>query len=360
MSRPRFWYRRTVLCLRPMDAVSFIDMPLENDYPLFDERYRLIRRLAAGGMGEVYLAKEILRDNQERIVAIKRVLPHVAKNPIFRANFSNELKITPWLVHPNIARVYGSGEAEGMPYLVMEYVDGCTLADLFTRAVKRHQPVPIVVALQIVHDVCSGAQHAHTLSDDDGVPLGIVHRDLTPRNIIVTTDGHAKILDFGVAKTNQQSHITLPGRLKGTPSYMAPELVAGAPPSPASDVFSLGVILFELTTHRRLFRRPSILETVNAIERCEVPAPSSLVPDCPAALDLVVQTALACRPAQRYQTAEELRLALVALLRAFRKGQARHILERLVNEVSEVSDTISVDKEPDISAPAVFRDLPDR
>jgi len=328
----------SVLCQFPRGLLVVTE-----DYALFAEKYRLVRRLAAGGMGEVYLAHDEQQSNgSPPQVAIKRVLPAAAADPGSIKAFLDELELAPRLVHPNIVRVLGSGKAEDMYYLAMEYIKGRNVADLIGRAVQTGQPIGIACALQIIHDVASGAHYAHELAGDDGEPLGIVHRDLSPRNIMVTVEGCAKILDFGVAKARTQSNQTLPGVVKGTPSYLAPEQLRGAPPRPATDIFAMGTVLFELVTLRRLFRRATLLETMRAIMRCEVPPLSTLVPDCPPAVESLVFKALQARPSDRFASAEAMREAIAATIAELGFENARDTLGQVVGQMSDKGKAESV------------------
>ncbi len=286
-------------------------------------------------MGEVYLAIDE-GPRGPRQVAIKRVLPSMSPNESIMSSFLDELRLAPRLNHANIVRTLDHGQAEEMYYMAMEYIDGRNLSELVGRAVKTGRSIGFAAALQIVHDICAGTHYAHTLADSDGTPLGIVHRDLSPRNVMVTTDGMAKVLDFGVAKARTQTNNTLPGVVKGTPSYLAPEQLAGASPAPMTDIFAMGIVLFELTTLRRLFRRGTVMETMRAILRCEVPPPGSLVPEYPEVIETIVLRALSRRPQDRYQTALEMRLAIVGALAELRAtGEARAEVARLVRDLSD-------------------------
>ncbi|MFT7624693.1 MAG: serine/threonine protein kinase, partial [Myxococcota bacterium] len=315
---------------------------MAQEYPLFANQYRLVRRVAAGGMGEVYLAIDE-GPRGPRQVAIKRMLPGATETDAIFTSFMDELRLAPRLNHANIVRVLNHGQAEDMHFMAMEYIDGRNLFELVSRAVKTGRSIDFSAALQIVHDVAAGAHYAHTLTDESGAPLGVVHRDLNPRNIMVTTDGVTKLLDFGVAKAATQANETLPGVVKGTPSYLAPEQLAGTPATLRTDIFAMGILLWELTTVRRLFRRASMMESMRAVLACEVPAPSSLVPDYPAVIEPIALRALARRPADRYASAMEMRLDIIKALAQLRPtGEAREQVAALVRDLNEPSMPVEI------------------
>ncbi len=230
----------------------------------------------------------------------------MAEDPMFVTMFTDEARIAGDLHHPNIVEVYDVGEAEGIYYITMEFLEGRDLAQVMGRAVKLGRSLGLGNAMQIVRDIAAGAHYAHVFEDQDGVPLNIVHRDLSPRNIMITFDGRCKILDFGLAKARNQVNVTLPGKIKGTPSYLAPEQLDGKPVTPSADIFALGTLLFELTTLRRLFRRGTTIDTMRAVKACHVPRPSTLVRRYPPAIEQIVLKALARDPAERYHTAKAL------------------------------------------------------
>ena len=308
--------------------------------PLFAGRYHLMRRLAVGGMGEIVLAR---REHDGALVVVKRLLAHLADDPAFARMFRDEVRIAQGLHHPNIVAVFDAGEADGVGFMVMEYLDGANLAQVMTRAVQLGRALKLGTALAILADVAAGAHHAHGLTAADGTPAPVIHRDLAPRNIVVTVDGWAKILDFGVAKASSQTEMTIPGRIKGTPSYLAPEQITGKPVDPRSDIFTLGTLLFELTTLRRLFRRSSPVETMRAVLRGEVPPPTRLVHGYPPELEAIVLRCLRRSPEERPESAGALRAELLSVIEGLGIQETRAELGRdiaaLVGE-QEVDRTV--------------------
>ena len=298
---------------------------MDSDYPLFASKYLLRKKLAVGGMGEIYLADQIAGHDAPREVVVKRILRRHAQNPLFVDMFLDEARLCARLKHDNIVNVFEVGSAEGMYFITMEHLDGRDLSQIMTQAVKQSRPFGVGNTLQIVHDIAAGADYAHRYSEA-GVSLGIVHRDLSPRNLMVTFDGWAKILDFGLAKAATQTHMTLPGKIKGTPSYLAPEQLHGKPPTPLTDIFAMGTVLYEMTTLRRLFRRGTTLDTMRAVKACSIPPPSSLVHDYPLAVEAIVMKALARDPEDRYETAGHLRDALARVMGELGLGGRREIV----------------------------------
>jgi len=316
------------------------------DVPLFAEKYELVRRIAIGGMGEIYLALETRESGHQRQVVVKRILRNMAQDPMFVTMFTDEARVSEHLDHENIIRVHEIGQAEGIYYIAMEYLDGRDLSQVMARAIKLGRSIGLANAIQVVRDVAAGAHYAHIKCDDNGVPLGIVHRDLSPRNIMVTWDGQAKILDFGLAKAKTQVNVTLPGKIKGTPSYLAPEQLDGKPVSPSTDIFAMGTLLFELTTLRRLFRRGTTIDTMRAVKACQVPKPSTLVRRYPPAIETVVLRALARHPDDRYATSDELRNALDQLLESLGIENNPEQLGLTIRELFDQPTSITVPKLP--------------
>ncbi len=277
-------------------------------------RYELLRKVAAGGMAEVYLARLRGQAGFVRDVAVKRMFPHLAEHAPTLELFQYEALLLAELNHPNIPYVFDLGWAEGTWYLAMEYIDGYSVTDLWRAGQRAGLPMPLSVALGVVLQACEGLHHAHERCDRAGRHLAIVHRDVTPHNLMVTRDGVVKVLDFGVARTAARRG-TEAGVLRGTLSYMAPEQVRGRPVDRRADVFALGVVLYELTTGSRLFRGTDV-QVMTAIVEQDVPPPSSRWAEYPPALEAIVLDALRRDPGARIQSAAELarRLEQFALL----------------------------------------------
>jgi serine/threonine protein kinase len=268
--------------------------------------FEILRRLAAGGMAEVLLAKQRSLGGFERLVCLKRILPHLSAQEDFLRMFQDEARIAANLVHPNIAQIYDIGEQEERYYIAMEYVRGEDVRRIYNQEVTRGQTIPRQMAALMVMGAAAGLDYAHRQTGLDGSPLGIVHRDISPQNIVVTYDGHAKIVDFGVAKAAGKLNQTRSGVLKGKYSYMSPEQASGDPVDGRTDIFALGITLYETTTGVRLFKRENELETLHAVIACNVTPPSQLVPRYDKDFEAIVLRALAYDADHRYQTAGEL------------------------------------------------------
>jgi serine/threonine protein kinase len=271
-------------------------------------RYELLHKIAAGGMAEIFLARQWGQGGFFRDVVIKRLFPHYAEHEHALRMFQDEARLLAELSHPNIPQVYDLGYADGYWYLAMEYVRGVSLADLCRAAAKGNKPMPLAVAIGIAHQVCMALHHAHERRDREGRALRIVHRDVTPHNIMISLDAVAKVLDFGVAQTTARID-TDAGVVKGTYAYMGPEQVRGKALDKRADVFALGVILHELTTGRRLFRGSDIQVMTQIVEQ-EVTPPSRVLPSYPPELEQIVLNALARDRGKRTPSTAHLALAL--------------------------------------------------
>jgi serine/threonine-protein kinase len=271
-------------------------------------RYELLHKIAAGGMAEVFLARQWGQGGFFRDVVIKRLFPHYAEHEHALRMFQDEARLLAELSHPNIPQVYDLGYADGFWYLAMEHVGGATLTDLCRTAAKLQRPMPLAVAIGIVGQVCLALHHAHERRDREGRALRIVHRDVTPHNIIITLDAVVKVLDFGVAQTSARVD-TDAGAVRGTYAYMGPEQVRGKPLDKRADVFALGVILYELTTGRRLFRGSDVEIMTSIVER-DVAPPSRHVANYPPELEQIVLQTLARDRGRRTASTAHLALAL--------------------------------------------------
>jgi serine/threonine protein kinase len=270
-------------------------------------RYRLQKRLATGNMGEVFLGEYLGEAGFRRRVVVKRMHQHLAHHPEAVRMFQEEAHVLSMLHHPNIPQVYELGYAEGHWFLVIEYVPGFTLAELCAAGAREGVPMPFDAVVSCIEQLCDALHHAHERNDDEGRPLRIVHRDVTPHNLMITPDGFAKLLDFGVAHTARDPHQS--GTIKGTLAYMAPEQVRGQRVDKRCDVFAVGVMLYELTTGRRLFEGGEIEVMTSIVERDVVP-PSRWVPNYPRDLERIVLTALARERGRRFPSALHLSRAL--------------------------------------------------
>jgi serine/threonine protein kinase len=277
-------------------------------------RYELLVPIARGGMARVWAARLHGQRGFQKLVAIKTILPHLAEEAEFERMFLDEARIASGVHHPNVCEIYELGEEKHTLYLVMEWVNGDSLARVL-RATGKTEAVDARVIARVVADACAGLHAAHELTDEDGRALGVVHRDLSPHNLLLTADGTAKVADFGVAKALGQLHeATSAGQLKGKIAYMAPEQVTGAAIDRRSDVFSLGCVLYEATTGQRPFRGDGDHQVMHAVLKGEFPAPTTLLRQYPQELERIVMRALSPQPILRYPTAERMRFALEEFL----------------------------------------------
>ncbi len=282
--------------------------------------YEILAKLATGGMAEIFLARGASTAGVERYVVLKRILRHRADDAQFVRMFLDEARLAAQLQHPNIAPVYDIGKLGDSYFFTMEYVHGETVRALLQRSHALRSPIPIASVLVIGAGTAAGLHHAHERNGFDGKPLGIVHRDVSPSNLMVSYEGGVKVVDFGVAKAAHRSHETRAGAVKGKISYLSPEQCRGAPIDRRSDLFSLGIVLWEMLTTERLYKRGTDFEIMQAIVSEPVPAPSSRRPDISLELDNLVLKLLAKDPEQRFQTAGELHEAIENV--AVRMGSA--------------------------------------
>jgi serine/threonine-protein kinase len=277
-------------------------------------KYRPVRALARGGMAEVILATEIERDGSERQVVIKRVLPHLADADELLQLFADEARLASLLVHPNIVRVSATGTQDGRPYLVMEHLDGADLRQLLDAAAARGERLPAAVACGIALGVARGLAYAHELCDDSGVALEIVHRDVSPRNVFVTRGGGVKLLDFGIARARGRMARTRTGLARGKVGYMAPEQLNGLAVDQRTDLFSLGVVLWEMLTGRDLWQRETDTAAARAVRHESARPPSAFVAGLPADVDPLVMGLLGKFPASRPRAARQVEEPLANVL----------------------------------------------
>jgi serine/threonine-protein kinase len=273
-------------------------------------RYEVLKQLAKGALTELLLARATGIEGFQRHVAIKRLLPQYTRDAKCVEAFVNEARLAAALHHHNIVQVHDIGEHGGQPYFAMEYVHGVDLRTLLAKLAKRNEQLPLQHVVQIVASAAAALHHAHEQRGPDGQPLGLIHRDVTPGNILVGYDGNVKVVDFGIAKAAIKRIHTDSGVLKGQAPYMSPEQCTGKTLDRRSDIWALGVVLYELATVRRLFKGASEFLTMSAIVNAEVPKPSQYRRDIPPQLEAIMLKALTRDPAQRYQSAGDMSLAL--------------------------------------------------
>jgi serine/threonine-protein kinase len=298
-------------------------------------KHRLLRKLGTGGMAEAYLAEQPGPGGVVRTVVLKRVLPHLAEEEAFTRMLVNEARLAARLHHPNVARTYDLGQHDGTVFLTMEYVDGVELATLTERAEHRAKgPLGPGPCVRIALDLCAGLHHAHLATDSLGRALGLVHRDVSPENVMISREGVTKLIDFGVAKATALGGDTRTGAgAKGKHGYMSPEQARSDALDARSDQFSVGVILWELLTGRRLFLRGPDYLTMRAVVEDEAPPIGSLRSGVPAAIDRVVEQALEKDPDERYPSCEALADDLEAAAQRAGWDLSSRSLARLVAEL---------------------------
>jgi serine/threonine protein kinase len=284
-------------------------------------RYRVVREIGVGGMAAVHLARLDGPGGFRKWVAIKRIHRHLATDETFVRMFLDEARVAARISHPNVAQVFELGKHGEVYWLAMEYLHGEPLRELMRACSDRSLPVlDCGLAAKLVADAAEGLHAAHELRDNQGELLQLVHRDVSPHNIFVTYDGVVKVVDFGIATGAGRLACTRAGTVKGKLAYMSPEQARGCPVDRRTDVFALGVVLWELCTGRRLFVGTSELETLERVQACRVPRPTRIVPSFPVELEEILLRALAADRQERFQTARELSLSLhryVARARGF-------------------------------------------
>jgi serine/threonine protein kinase len=301
--------------------------------------YEILRKLTRGGMAEIFLARTSGPSGFEKLVVLKKILSKYAGKQRYVQLFLEEAKLAASLDHPNIAQVYDIGMVDGSYFFAMEYLHGQDVRSILHRAWRIGARFPVEHAVQIARNVASALHFAHEKRRSDGTLLGLVHRDVSPSNVIVTYDGATKLLDFGVAKTAASTVKTRTGALKGKIAYMSPEQARGMPVDRRSDIFSLGIVLWEMVTTQRLYRADNDLATLQLIIHRPPRPPSDLVPDCPPELERIVLRALAQNPADRYPDAEQLVDDLDELAREHKLRQSPNALAAALGQLfcAEVS-----------------------
>ena len=273
-------------------------------------RYRVVDEIGVGGMASVHLARMDGAGGFQKWVAIKRIHPHLIEDEQFIHMFLDEARIAARISHPNVAQVFDLGVHENTYWIAMEYLHGEPLREVMRFNEEKGMSTSPDLAARIIADAAEGLHAAHELRGKDGEPLNLVHRDVSPHNLFLTYEGMVKVVDFGIAKVSGRLSSTRAGTLKGKLAYMSPEQVRGSTIDRRTDIFALGVVLWELTTGQRLFRMDSDLETLEKVQACVVPPPSTVRPDFPAELESVIMRALQKRREVRFQTARELSRAL--------------------------------------------------
>ncbi len=269
-------------------------------------RYVLERKLAAGGMAEVFLAKQSGPEGFEKICVVKRMLPHLTQEETFVSMFLDEARLAARLSHPNIAQIFDFGHADESYFLAMEYVPGTNLHDVIEDHAMRHMKLPVDVVVRIVALAATGLDFAHHATDDKGSPLNIIHRDISPHNIMLSKNGDVKLIDFGIAKASVGLHSTKVGTLKGKYAYMSPEQIRGFVIDKRTDIYAMGLVLYELLSGRPAIQGENESALMAAAAKRDFPAIESLRNDVPAKVRKVLERALSMNVADRYETAAQM------------------------------------------------------
>jgi hypothetical protein len=305
------------------------------DVPRRIGRYDIVGHLATGGMAEVFLARLTGPSGFERPVVIKRILPHLSRVKEFVDMFVDEARIVAGIRHPNVVDVHELGREDGDLFLVLEYLEGESASGLMRRLTSVGALLDYRLAAHVVAEACAGLHAAHELTDAEGTKQHLVHRDMTPHNVFVTYDGAVKILDFGVAKVSDRMSSTEAGQVKGKFEYMSPEQCLGKALDRRSDIFALGVVLYEMSTGRRLFKRPTHLLTMKAITEEAIKPPSAIRSGYPKELEGICMKALHRRPEDRFASAADMRRALLAAMRGLESADAAPAEEALATLMHE-------------------------
>ncbi|MFO0745746.1 MAG: serine/threonine-protein kinase [Myxococcota bacterium] len=318
-------------------------------------KYILLRRIALGGMAEIFKAKVAGAEGFEKDLVIKRILPHYSEDDSFIQMFIDEARLTAKLQHQNIVQIFDFDVVDGSYYIAMEYIEGKDLKDVLEEAIKQKDPLSVAQCVSIAMEIAKGLFYAHT-KEDKGQPLNIVHRDVTPSNVMISYRGDVKLMDFGIAKATQRSTKTQAGAVKGKVAYMSPEQARGKALDGRSDLFALGVMVWEMLTGRRLFLAESDFETLNNVLKMEAPPPSSLNPDVPDDLDPIILKCLEKDPNKRFANVEafgrELTRWFYSNVIDLEKEKLKPLMFRLFKRDIDANDRAAQDERTDGIGPA--------
>ncbi|HEU0108245.1 MAG TPA: protein kinase [Vicinamibacteria bacterium] len=291
--------------------------------------YQLLERVAVGGMAEVFRAKRTGVEGFEKVVAVKRILSHLSDNKEFVDMFIDEAKIVAGLAHPNVAQIFDLGKHEKNYWIAMEYVHGRDLRTIMRRAREHGLRIPLDISTYVVSKVCAALEYAHRKKDEKGQPMLIVHRDISPQNILISFEGDVKLTDFGIAKAASKASTTDKGALRGKLLYMSPEQAWGKPMDKRSDVFSLGIVFYEMLTEQKPFLGTSEMSILETVRECRVPPPTTINDKIPEKLERVVMKALERDPEVRYQDAGEMLRDLERVLHEWQPATASGLVRFL-------------------------------
>ena len=317
-------------------------------------KYYLLERINVGGMAEVFKAKTFGVEGFERLLAVKRILPNIAEDEEFITMFIDEAKIAVQLQHANIAQIFDLGKVEDSYFIALEYVNGRDLRSIFDRMRSRGEALPIALACHVMMQVCEGLDYAHNKRDGQGRELHLIHRDISPQNVLIGYDGEVKLIDFGIAKAAGKASTTQAGILKGKFGYMSPEQVRGLPIDKRSDIFAVGIVLYELLTGERLFVGETDFSTLEKVRNVEIVPPSSYNNKIPQELERLMMKALARDPEDRYSNAIDLHDDLQSFLYSIgefysRKDLAGWMKKTFAAEIEE--DNAKIEQYRHIASP---------
>lgn len=296
-------------------------------------RYELLRRIAAGGMGEIFLARMRGTAGFEKRVIIKTILPHLAEEPEFITKFLDEGRLVVQLTHGNIVPVFDMGEQDGEHFIAMEYIPGRDLREIVKRLQADDALLPIEISLHIVAEVCKGLSYAHRKVDDAGRSMGLVHRDVSPSNVLISREGEVKLIDFGIARARNKLARTVSGRIQGKFCYMSPEQASGKSVDARSDIFSTGVVLYELLTGARPFEADTDLGSIDLVRKCQWDPPSTLNPQIPEEVDAILDRAMTKDLDARTQHIDEMHADIMSYLYSTGTAPSAHEVATLLEEV---------------------------
>jgi serine/threonine protein kinase len=306
-------------------------------------RYHISRKIADGGMAEIFLGRQRGVEGFERPVVLKRILASLLADPQFRNQMIDEAHVAMSLNHSNIVQVLDLGRAQGRYFLVLELVDGWDLNQILSRARATSFPLPPELSLYVAGEVCRALGYAHAKTRD-GQPLGIVHRDVSPHNVLISEQGEVKLTDFGIAKATGRREHTGHGVIKGKLAFMSPEQASGLAVDARSDLFSLGTVLYLLGTGRRPFEAPTDLEALVRVRQCQLAPPAQVAPEISPEFARIILKAMKAAPADRYQSAEEMLVDIETVQRSAFKATGQTELKRWLEELQQMDGAPTISK----------------
>ena len=336
---------------RPMAYYGLVSRTMKTKQQL--DRYTVLRKLATGGMGEVFVARQVGLAGFEKLVVLKTLKPELADQQQFRHMFLEEARVAALTRHSNVVSVLDVGMEDDTYFIVMEYIEGWSVRQVLEACARRGAPLPLRFVLPIAIDMATGLAYVHDLHDSAGRALALVHRDVSPENVMITLDGQSKLVDFGIAKRQDSPIETAPGVLKGKARYLSPEQVRGGRVTPATDQFALASVLFEMAAGAPLFPGKNTAAVVFAMGSGDIPDPGQMCPELPAGFAAILRRALAKDPANRFPSCAQLAKELAQIqetsgARASRAELTEFLRQRVPhNRSREATSTGTVAKPQD-------------